>query len=57
MENAFGILAIRFRVLLGTMEQTPKVVRDIVLTCVMLHNMLKTHLGGLDGAPTPAYDM
>ena len=37
MENAFGILASRFRVLLGIMEQRPKVVRDIVWTCVAQH--------------------
>ena len=43
MENMFGILASTFRVLLGTMEQRPQVVRDLVLTCVVLHNMLKTH--------------
>ena len=30
----FGILASRFRVLLGTIEQRPKVVKGIVLTCV-----------------------
>ena len=43
VENAFGILASRFWVLLDTMEQRPEVVRDIVLTCVVLPNILKTH--------------
>ena len=36
------------------MEQRPKVVRDIVFTCVVLYNILRTHLGGADRAPTPA---
>ena len=45
VQNSFGILVKRFRVLLTTMEQRPKVVRDIVLTCVVLHNMLKRHWG------------
>ena len=53
VENAFGILASRFNVLLGTMQQTPKFVRDIVLTCVVLHNMLRTHQRRLLKAPTP----
>ena len=41
VENSFGILVKRFSVLLTTMQQRPKVVRDIVLTCVVLHNMLR----------------
>ena len=36
------------------MEQRPKVVRDIVLRCVVLHNMLRSHQGGADRPPTPA---
>ena len=36
------------------MEQRPKVVRDIVLTCVVLHNMLRSHQGGADRPPTSA---
>ena len=50
--RVFGILVSRLRLLLGTMEQ--KVVRDIVLTCMVLHNMLRTHQCGTNRAPTPA---
>ena len=45
VKNSFGILVNRFRVLLTTMEQRPKVMRDIVLTCVVLYNMLRSHRG------------
>ena len=54
VRNAFGILV---RVLLGTIEQTPRVVTDIVYRCLVLHNMLRTHQGGADRAPTPANDV
>ena len=57
VENAFGISVSRFRVLLSTMEQRPEVARDIMLTCVVLHNMLRRHQGRLDRPPTPADDM
>ena len=57
MENAFGMSVSRFRVQLGTIEQRPKVVRDMVLICVVLHNMLKTHQGGTDRAPTTSDDI
>ena len=39
------------------MEQRPKVVRDIVLTCVVLHNMLRRHQRAADRPPTPADDI
>ena len=44
-------------VLLTTMEQRPKVVKDIVLTCVVLHNMMRSHQGGADRPPTPTDDI
>ena len=31
--------------------------RDIVLTCVVLQNMLRSHQGGADRPPTPADDI
>ena len=49
--NAFGMLVSRFRVLQGTMEQRSKVVRHIVFTCGVLHNMLRTHQGEANRAP------
>ena len=57
VQSSFGTLVKRFRVLLTTMEQRPKVVRDIVLTCVVLHNMLRSHQGAADRPPTPADDI
>ena len=54
---AFGILESRFRVLLGTMEQRLRVVRDIVFLCLVLYNMLMTHQGRADKAPTPINDV
>ena len=45
------------RVLLGTMEHRPRVIRDILFTFVVLQNMLKIHQGGADRAPTPANDV
>ena len=39
------------------MEQRLKVVRDIVLTYTVIHNMLRTHQDRLDRAATPADDI
>ena len=45
VENAFGILASRFRVLGSTILVHPKRVKVIVLACVVLHNMLRRERG------------
>jgi hypothetical protein len=37
VENAFGILAHRFRCLLGFLELTPATVEKVVNTCICLH--------------------
>ena len=42
VENAFGIMAQRFRVLLSTMQHDVPNVRLIVTVCVLLHNLLRT---------------
>ena len=57
VENAFGILLVRFRVLLTKIEQRPEIVWSIVLTCVVLHNVLRRHQGRAGRPPTPADDI
>lgn len=41
VENAFGILVSRFRILLRTINLSPEKVTTIVLTCCYLHNFLR----------------
>ena len=42
VENAFGILANRFQVLLSTMQHHPSTVKLIVKACLILHNLMRT---------------
>ncbi|KAG0724484.1 putative nuclease HARBI1 [Chionoecetes opilio] len=42
VENAFGILANRFQVLLSTMLHEADTVRLLVKTCVILHNLMRS---------------
>ena len=41
-KNAFGILVSRFRVMLTNIELPPATVREVVFTCVVLHNILRS---------------
>ena len=41
VENAFGILANRFQLLLTTMMQEPLTVQKIVVSCICLHNLMR----------------
>ena len=41
VENAFGILAQRWQILLTTMQHDPATIAVIVQTCVILHNLMR----------------
>ena len=50
VENAFGILAQRFQVLLTTMQQRPEVVQDVIEACICLHNLMRARYPALQNA-------
>ena len=56
VENAFGILVSRFRVLMTTFEFPPETARDVVVTCVVLHNILRSQYQGQHGGQEPGDD-
>ena len=56
VENAFGILVSRFRLMLTTIELPPETVRDVVMTCVVLHNILRSQYQGQHGGQEPEDD-
>ena len=50
VENAFGILAQRWQLLLTTMMQTPDNMKVIVEACVCLHNLMRMRYPALQNA-------
>jgi len=50
VENAFGILAHRWRCLLTTMQQHPQTVTSIVCACLCLHNIMRQRYPRLQNA-------
>ncbi|XP_014673919.1 PREDICTED: uncharacterized protein LOC106814142 [Priapulus caudatus] len=50
VENAFGILAHRWRVLLTTIQLTPRRAQKITSGCLVLHNLMRDRYPGLHAA-------
>ena len=56
VENTFGILVSRFRVMRTTIELPPATVREVVFTCVVRHNILRSQYQGQHGGQQPGED-
>ena len=54
VENAFGILANRFRCLLGQLETVPDTAIDIVKACLCLHNLMRIRYPNMQNADIEA---
>ncbi|WAR11806.1 hypothetical protein MAR_025986 [Mya arenaria] len=50
VENAFGILANRFRCLLTTLGMNPSTVTKTVMACMTLHNLMRTRYPNIQNA-------
>ena len=46
VENAFGIVVSRFRIMMTIIELPQATVREVVFTCVVLHNILRSQYQG-----------
>ena len=56
VENTFGILVSRFRVMLTTIQLPPETVREVIFTCVVLHYILRSQYQGQHGGQQPSDD-
>ena len=54
VENAFGILAQRWQILLTTMQHDPETIAIIVEACVILHNLMRMRYHALQNAAMDA---
>lgn len=56
VENAFGIMANRFRILLTTIQMSPSTAEDVILAICVLHNLLRCKCIGVQEAASDNED-
>ena len=56
LKDAFGILVSRFRAMMTSIELPPETVREVIFTCVVLHNILRSQYQGRHGGQQPGDD-